>query len=294
MSYKDFLFGGISGMTASAVVHPLDTIKTRIQLYSEAHRGQNAGAMTTARRMLAEEGFFSLYKGIDSALMRQAVYGTARLGLYKYAYHHIEESKGRVSLMEKALCSLTAGVIGSTIGNPIDLALVRFQSDGFLPPAERRNYKHIFDALARMWREEGPRTLFRGVSGNISRGMAMNLGSIACFDELKERLNRMMGTRDANQARVVAAGGAGFVCAYLSLPFDNVKVKLQKMRAGPDGVLPYRSFLDCLRKSIFNESVLGLYAGHQAYAMKVVPHAILVLLVQDALHLTFGNKKSPK
>jgi solute carrier family 25 oxoglutarate transporter 11 len=45
--------------------------------------------------------------------------------------------------------------LGSFIGTPAGVALVRMTLDGRLPVSERRNYKHIFDALARITREEG-------------------------------------------------------------------------------------------------------------------------------------------
>ena len=38
--------------------------------------------------------------------------------------------------------------------------------------------------------------------------------------------------------------------AVISLPFDNVKTKIQKMKAGPDGKMPYSGVPDCFAKSI--------------------------------------------
>lgn len=35
MSFKPFLFGGISGITATTLIQPIDTIKVRIQIISE-------------------------------------------------------------------------------------------------------------------------------------------------------------------------------------------------------------------------------------------------------------------
>jgi len=46
---------------------------------------------------------------------------------------------------------LLSGGIGSAIANPTDVALIRFQSDNNLPPAERRNYKNVFDAFGRIY-----------------------------------------------------------------------------------------------------------------------------------------------
>jgi hypothetical protein len=45
---------------------------------------------------------------------------------------------------------LIAGFIGSLVGNPADLALIRIQADARLPLAERRNYKNVVDAFKRI------------------------------------------------------------------------------------------------------------------------------------------------
>jgi hypothetical protein len=45
---------------------------------------------------------------------------------------------------------LIAGFVGSLVGNPADLALIRMQADARLPVAERRNYKNVVDAFKRI------------------------------------------------------------------------------------------------------------------------------------------------
>jgi hypothetical protein len=52
-------------------------------------------------------------------------------------------------LWGKAVCGLTAGGLGAMVGSPADLTLIRMQADATLPPAARRNYKNVGDALAR-------------------------------------------------------------------------------------------------------------------------------------------------
>lgn len=48
------------------------------------------------------------------------------MGLYKYLFKLRKETVGEVSALEKAGISLFTGFIGSIVGNPSDLALVRF------------------------------------------------------------------------------------------------------------------------------------------------------------------------
>ena len=61
---------------------------------------------------------------------------------------------------------MTAGAVGSFIGNPAEISLIRMTSDGRLPLHEQRRYKNVFDALFRIIKEEGVLTLWR--VGNFS------------------------------------------------------------------------------------------------------------------------------
>jgi hypothetical protein len=68
--------------------------------------------------------------------MRQALYTTTRLGIYfslsdylKYTVNGGENMTG----FQKVYSSLVAGGIGSLVGTPADLILVRMQSDSSLP-----------------------------------------------------------------------------------------------------------------------------------------------------------------
>lgn len=87
--------------------------------------------------------------------MRQFFYATARLGVYKTLTENVgkqNKAKGikNLTFSQKASCAIAAGFCGSILANPADLALVRIQADSQLPIQERRNYKNVFDALARI------------------------------------------------------------------------------------------------------------------------------------------------
>jgi solute carrier family 25 oxoglutarate transporter 11 len=100
-----------------------------------------------------------------------------RLGLYKtIADDYKKKNKRDLSLPGKMAASAFSGFVGSLVGNPADLCLVRFQSDSTLPLKERRNYKNVFDALSRIVKEEGLVTLWRGSAPTILRAISMNLG----------------------------------------------------------------------------------------------------------------------
>ncbi len=95
------------------------------------------------------------------------------------------EDKGKVTLLEKTYVSLLAGFLSSFIGTPSEISIVRFQSDGTLPPEQRRDYRNIFHALKTIVKEEGFFSLWKGQAPAITRVMSLNLGQLAVFDECK-------------------------------------------------------------------------------------------------------------
>lgn len=89
---KNFAIGGLSAMTATSIIQPIDMVKVRIQLKSEA-KAENLSPFSIAKEIHANEGGMKgFYKGIDSALLRQAVYATLRLGIYFNLNDYIKEN----------------------------------------------------------------------------------------------------------------------------------------------------------------------------------------------------------
>lgn len=83
---------------------------------------------------------------------------------------------------------MTAGVVGAFVGTPAEVALIRMTADGHLPPAERRNYKNVFDSLFRIVKEEGVLTLWRGAVPTMGRAMVVNAAQLATYSQAKQFL----------------------------------------------------------------------------------------------------------
>jgi len=272
-------------MAATSVIHPCDM--TKVRLISKSENGEpRPYPLATAKEIIRNEGGIkALYNGIDSALLRQAVYAPVRLGLYFTLSDWIKSKKPdhspNLTTLEKVVSSLTAGAIGAFIGTPCDLAMVRMLSDNNLPHDQRRNYKHVFDALNRVVKEEGFFNLWKGATPTMARAMSLNLCMMTTYDEVKELMDRRYG--QLRFTPLLASAIAGLVASVGTLPFDNVKVRLQKMKRSPDGTFPYSGVMNCFKKTIMHEGVAGLWAGWTAYSFVIAPHAIIALLVADFL-----------
>jgi len=222
--------------------------------------------------------------------MRQVIYAAIRLGLFYTAIDVSKDKWGKtLNPVEKALVSLGSGAIAAFVATPFDLALIRFQADGTLPMDQRRNYKNWFDALSKIIKTEGFTNLWKGALPTIVRAMAINLGMLAPYEECKQRLKKYMGL--GYPLYISSSFIAGFLAAFLGLPPDNIKTKIQKMRAGADGKMPYKGFTDCVAKTFRNEGLFRFWVGFPIFYTRVGIHAMIILLVSDALKYMILGKK---
>jgi len=278
---QPFVFGGAAGMFATAIVQPTDMIKTRIQLAGESGAKGSTNPITITKQIIAQDGVKGMYAGMSAGLLRQATYTTARLGLFRTITNHIDAQRTR-TLADTALAGLVAGGLGSIVGTPADLAMIRMQADGTLPMEQRRNYTWVGNALARIVREEGFMGMFKGCGPVVVRAMSLNVGMLAGHDQTLDYLKAHVESPWLQTAGAKAV--SGFFAAAFSLPFDFVKTRIQKQKPGPDGQLPYKNTLDCARKSLVQEGPMAFYRGFWVYYMRIAPHVMITLFTVDALN----------
>jgi solute carrier family 25 oxoglutarate transporter 11 len=266
-------------------------LSVHMQIYGQMSPGKKIpGVQTILGNLVKEHGFLSIYQGVDAAIGRQLVYGTARIGLHRtFSDMLVVRNNGKpISFLEKTLSGMLSGSIAVCIGTPFDIALVRLQADGLAKPDDRRNYKNVFDALIRTTKEEGVGALYKGLAPNILRGMSMNVGMLACYDQAKEMVATLLGDKMENgpslATRLGASAAAGFTAALFSLPFDLIKSRLMAQKMDPiTREYPYSGVIDCALKVAKADGPLGFFAGFTAYYGRCAPHAMIILLSIESI-----------
>lgn len=261
-------------MFASTCIHPIDLVKVRLQV-----GGADATAFGILRNVVSTNGITGLYAGLSASLMRQATYGTARIGLHTVFSRKLKERRGNDEPLPVYLSFASAfasGAMASAIGNPFDVALVRFQGDGLLPPAERRGYTNVINAVTRIVREEGFSALYHGYPPTLMRAIGMNVGMMASYDQAHDRIAKWNGLNRGTD--LMSSAVAGFFCAFFSLPFDMMKSRLQFMTEGQ-----YKGVGDVFVKILRHEGVLTFWRGFGAYYLRCAPHAMIILMTRAQL-----------
>jgi len=270
-------------------------VKVRIQLQGEGTgQGLQTNPFSVARRIIAEDGFFSMYRGLSAAIFRQLTYGTTRLGVFRTLTNRFMPEGGTaadIPMLQRMGMSLCAGGIGALIGTPGDASLVRMQADSVLPREQQRGYKNVFDALFRMFREEGIGGVFKGASPTVIRGLAINVGMLCTYDPVFAKLKDNTPLGDYPQAnRFVSGAISGWTAATVSLPADFIKTRIQKQKPDPiTGEMPYKGFFDCAMKVARTEGPLAFYNGYATFVVRITPHIMLTWVFMDNFKIAFNK-----
>lgn len=248
------------------------------------------GFLATLRSVSATEGVLGLYSGLSAALFRQITYTTARLGMFGLLKDMMSRDGQPLPFYKKALAGMTAGGIGAIVGNPAEVALIRMTADGRLPVAERRGYTSVVDALARVTREEGLATLWRGTMPTVGRAMVLNVAQLATYDQAKETIIATGIVGDNVGAYTIASAVSAVVATTASIPLDAAKTRVQNMRV-VNGVPEYTGMIDALRKTVARNGVMSLWRGFTPYFLRLGPHTMLTFLCLEKFKATYYRSK---
>eukprot|EP01084_Bolivina_argentea_P125053 221595_1 len=293
------VLAALSGMGAATCCHPLDVI--RVQMQTE---GAFKNVFDCTKQIYQRNGLKNgLYAGISAAYLRQWLYGSCRIGIYAYLLENAKianRAQGKdpndITFVRKLLMGCTAGGIGSFIGTPSEIGLVRMAADSKLPINERRNYKNIFDCVVRIAREEGVLNLWRGATPTVTRATLLSATQMGVTSEIKEFLIKsgyfgVNGQWAYGLPMMFCATLVSSFCAnVVANPFDVIKSRMQNMKINPDGTAPYKSMVDCFVKSIKNDGVFVVWRGFTPAFVKLAPYTIISLTLADKLTQAWAGK----
>ena len=212
---------GASSIVACTFVHPIDTIKVRMQIQVPLPDGTKKypNMIAGIKTIMAEEGVrYGIYKGIEGAYLRESVYSTLRLGLYEPIKRVAGVNKDS-GIAYKFMAGGASGLIGSGIANPFDLLKIRMQAHKgeYKPPSWHVNEVYSNFGIVGFW---------RGVAPTMVRAMLMNGTKLAVYDTIKHKIIDLKILKDGVAVQFIAACVAGFFQTVVTAPMDNIKTRI--------------------------------------------------------------------
>jgi solute carrier family 25 protein 14/30 len=261
---------------------PIDLTKTRLQVQGQVidaahtqlkYRGMLHAFLTIAR----EEGVRALYSGIAPALLRQATYGTIKLGCYNIFKRTMAEKPEDETLLVNVISAASAGALAAAIANPTEVLKVRMQVGSRLLMSQS-----MFSSFYDIYKKEGFKGLYRGMGPNAQRAAVVVGVELSIYDWIKQKLLRAELVKDTIGTHFLCGFIAGFAGAMASNPIDVIKTRLMNQRMLKSGASKvYKGSVDCALQTIRTEGVRALYKGFIPLYFRLGPWNIIFFIVYE-------------
>ncbi|KAK2580060.1 hypothetical protein KPH14_012344 [Odynerus spinipes] len=243
--FQYFVGGAVGGFCVVFVGHPLDTIKVQLQSLPGVYKNM----FHVAQSLMATEGPFSLYKGIQAPMATivplSAVsflsYGTGKVLIGRPGQTELDN-------IQLLLSGAFSGACTTVVTAPGERIKCLLQS----PDSKYSGFK---DCTQSLWREGGIRSIYLGTCATLLRDMP----AFAIYYFAYERImSILLGPSNKMTWQPLLAGGiAGTTAWIISLPADSIKTRLQ---IAPMGTYPHgvRSVFPVIMRE---GGILALYRG---------------------------------
>ncbi|NXB93034.1 KMCP1 protein, partial [Vidua chalybeata] len=283
LNWKPFIYGGLASITAECGTFPIDLTKTRLQVQGQVNDAKYKeiryrGMVHALVRICREEGLKALYSGIAPAMLRQASYGTIKIGTYQSLKRMFVERPEDETLMMNVLCGILSGVISSSIANPTDVLKIRMQAQG------RTIQGGMMGNFIQIYQKEGTKGLWKAISLTAQRAAIVVGVELPVYDLTKKHIIMSGHMGDTVYTHFLSSFLCGLAGALASNPVDVVRTRMMNQKSqNLGGDTAYKGTLDCLLQTWRNEGFFALYKGFWPNWLRLGPWNIIFFLTYEQL-----------
>lgn len=296
-----FLSGLLSGAFSRFLLSPLDVIKIRLQVTPYPltlcpspllSPYQFNGFLDTLRRMVRNEGVFSLWKGNLAGEILAISYSSLAFPIYYLTKIHLSN--------DSFICGGVVGVVVSGLTYPFDLMRTRMavQQD------RNKVYKGLLEGIKVIYRSEGMGGFYIGLNATLVGIMPMLAIQFGVYDFTKNTL-KTLGKSDKYSifhhfsVDFISGFVSGIISKLATLPFDVAKKRLQVRDFPYDGFKQHFSesgVIGCIKGIYEKEGIRGIYKGGVPSILKAGPNAAFIFTFYNFFYkqlekLNYYNKK---
>lgn len=272
--FESILLGGASCIFTVNFTHPIETVKTRMQVSGD-------GIGVVVKSTFRNEGVASFWKGIVWAWGREGSYASIKLGGYAPVRDALGASGKDAPFYLKFAAGAVTGGVGSVVGNPFDVLKT-------LSQANKGKSVPLTTLVSDMMQSQGVKGFYRGVEANVMRAMVLNATKMGCYDISKGYVTKTFGwDRKDIRTSFCSAVIAGFFMTCTVSPFDRIRTALMNQ---PTDAKLYDGFLDCSVKIVKENGISSLWRGFIPIWARFAPSATIQLLTIETLYNLAGLK----
>ncbi|XP_014242843.1 mitochondrial 2-oxodicarboxylate carrier [Cimex lectularius] len=276
--------GGSAGFVEVCIMHPLDVVKTRLQLQNQIKKGSPhhyTGIVDCLGKMRQHEGVFAFWKGIIPPILAETPKRAVKFVSFEQYKKIFLFGSPTPTPLTFSLAGVFAGMTEAFFVNPFEVVKVTMQSD----KTHMKELPSTWTTTRRIIVTQGfgGKGLYRGITATILRNMVFNGIYFGFYHSMKGKLS---GVKDP-RLELIYKLGLGFVSGVLgscfNIPFDVAKSRIQGPQPTP-GQIKYASTVDTMMIIYKEEGWRALYKGLVPKVMRLGPGGAIMLVVYEHVH----------
>ncbi|KAL6328365.1 hypothetical protein AAG906_034508 [Vitis piasezkii] len=237
---RSALAGGLACALSTSLLHPVDTIKTRVQA--------STLSFPEIIAKLPEIGAKGLYRGSVPAILGQFSSHGLRTGIFeasKLVLINVAPTLPEIQI--QSLASFCSTFLGTAVRIPCEVLKQRLQAGIF---------DNVGEALVGTWQQDGVKGFFRGTGATLCREVPFYVAGMGLYAESKKVVHKLLG-RELEPWETIAVGAlSGGLAAVVTTPFDVMKTRMMTATHGRTVSMSMVAF-SILR----HEGPIGLFKG---------------------------------
>lgn len=237
---KSALAGGLASALSTSLMHPIDSMKTRVQA--------STLSFPDLISELPQIGLRGLYRGSIPAILGQFSSHGLRTGIFEASkLVLINVAPTLPEIQVQSMASFCSTVLGTAVRIPCEVLKQRLQAGIF---------NNVGEAIVGTMRQDGPKGFFRGTGATLCREVPFYVAGMCLYAEAKKAAQHVLD-RDLEPWETVAVGAlSGGLAAVVTTPFDVMKTRM--MTAPPGTPVSMQMIVFSILR---NEGPLGLFKG---------------------------------
>ncbi|KAI8042868.1 mitochondrial 2-oxodicarboxylate carrier [Drosophila gunungcola] len=280
-AHYQFLAGGLSGFLEVVCLHPLDVVRSRMQLQgTRSVRGEvlYRGPLHAMASMYRHEGLTAFWKGIVPPVCVETPKRGAKFLMYELFKPYFYFGAPQPTPLTHAMAGTLAGTLESFVVNPFEVVKITQQANRL----ERLSTLSVVRSIIKHdgWGFEG---LYRGITALMARNAVFHFGFFGFYNAIKDWVPISQDSGSELLRKVTIAGFASCLAGVMSFTLDMAKCRIQ----GPQpvkGEVKYRWTIATIRTTFREEGFRALFKGLSSMLMKVVPGGAMLLVSYDYIY----------
>mmetsp|Transcript_30085 Transcript_30085/g.85866 ORF Transcript_30085/g.85866 Transcript_30085/m.85866 type:complete len:278 (+) Transcript_30085:56-889(+) len=230
--------GGIAGTSVDVSLHPLDTLRTRIQ----AQEG-----------FWKSGGFKGMYRGIFSAALGSAPGAAFFFSTYETMKKVIKSCAGDKEHWTHHSAASACGEVAA--------CLVRVPTAVVTQNMQVGNYNSFGEAISTTYKVSGLRGFYAGYGTTVFREIPFAFIQFPIYEAFKKTWANYQGSETSPVQGALCGSVAGAIAGGLTTPLDVAKTRIMLERHGEGVAKKYVGTLGTLSTIAKEEGALALYKG---------------------------------